>query len=578
MPGGRLSRPAPENSALAERASKFINSYWEQSNASGDEALRYLSSIYAPVVNYYGQQRTRDSVLQDKRAFFRRWPIRQTWPAFEAGNPTISCDRARAECEITGLRDFAAESPKRGARSTGAVRYSYKVRFVDGTAQIVAESSKAIAAGANAVSSPTTLPPARGVAVAKGVVMPKPPAGTGHGAPRNAGNDAWRPPPAEARAAKPVIAMDWSDRKGRDRAGRVAAADHAGAAAAFASRPAVVGKADLAPAAEEASRQPREAHHNPRMAQGRAAQADRRGKPSGSNQPAQRSARAIAAAPAPLLQYGEDNRRRPRAEPAFRPMEARAVPALAQQNRTAMPPQAEGTGGGAPAPAAAGSAEYAPAAAAGWRQPAAWGNRGFAPEGRIEEAAGGAPEPAAGRAGYAPAAAAGWRRPAAWGNRDFAPQGRIEEAGGVFEPPAAGRAGYAPAAAAKWRQPAWGNRDASPDPTVPQGGTIIEGRPPPPFAPPPPPPRFRFGPGAGPPPDPGFREGGPGPFPDQGPGQVYSARWRPPFRNWGPPGPPPRFRFAPGAGPFADRAFSPARWRQPFRGWGPPGPPPAPLP
>jgi hypothetical protein len=55
-------RPPPP-SALAERASKFINSYWEQSSASGDEALRYLGSVYAPVVNYYGQQRTRDSVL-----------------------------------------------------------------------------------------------------------------------------------------------------------------------------------------------------------------------------------------------------------------------------------------------------------------------------------------------------------------------------------------------------------------------------------------------------------------------------------------------------------------------------------
>ena len=160
VPGGRLPRPAPENSALAERASKFINSYWEQSGASGDEALRYLSSIYAPVVNYYGQQRTRGSVLQDKHAFLRRWPIRQTWPAFEAGNPTISCDRARAECEITGLRDFAAESPKRGARSTGVVRYSYKVRFVDGTAQIVAESSKVVA-GATAVSSRAALLPPR---------------------------------------------------------------------------------------------------------------------------------------------------------------------------------------------------------------------------------------------------------------------------------------------------------------------------------------------------------------------------------------------------------------------------------
>lgn len=147
--------------AIAEQASKFIDSYWEQSDASGDETLRYLSSLYAPVVDYYGRQRTRDSVLQDKHAFLRRWPIRQTWPVSAAGNPMISCDRARAECAITGLRDFAAENPKRDARSTGVVRYSYMVRFVNGTAQIVAESSKIVATDAIAIGSPAALRPSR---------------------------------------------------------------------------------------------------------------------------------------------------------------------------------------------------------------------------------------------------------------------------------------------------------------------------------------------------------------------------------------------------------------------------------
>jgi hypothetical protein len=526
MPGGRLPRPAPENSALAERASKFINSYWEQSSASGDEALRYLSSVYAPVVDYYGQQRTRDSILQDKHAFFRRWPIRQTRPVFEAGNPTISCDRARAECEITGLRDFAAANPKRGARSAGVVRYSYKVRFVNGTAQIVAESSKVVAAGASAIGSPATLPPAHGVAVAKGAVMPKPPAETGHRASRNVGSETWRLPPAEARTATPVIALGRSERTGRGDAGRVAAAEHGGAAAAFAPTPAAARKANLAPAAEEAAQQPRKARLGLHVAQ-RAAQISRRGKPSDDNPPALGAARAIAASPAraPLPQNGAGNRLISRMEADFGPMETQAVPALARQNRMTMRPPARGAGGGVIEPSTAGRDEYASAAAAGWQRPAAWDKRDLAPAGRIEETGGGVPQPpVAGRAEYAPPAAAGWRRPAA---RD--------------------------------------SLNASPDPQTPQTRTIIEGRLPPFAIPPPPPPRFRFGPGAG-------------PFPDQGPGQVYPARWRPRFRAWGPPGPPPRFRYGAGAGPLPDRAPArvyPARWRPWLRGWGPPGPPPS---
>lgn len=116
MPGGRPSRPSPENSALAERASKFINSYWGQSSASGDEALRYLSSVYAPVVNYYGQQRTRDSVLQDKHAFLgagrcgrlgprprqgtQRYPVTEPGPS--ARSPAFEISRRRVRSGVLG--------------------------------------------------------------------------------------------------------------------------------------------------------------------------------------------------------------------------------------------------------------------------------------------------------------------------------------------------------------------------------------------------------------------------------------------------------------------------------------------
>jgi hypothetical protein len=164
-PPPRLHRALPrstlEDSVIAAQAREFIKSYWEQSSASGEDALNYLRSIYAPVVDYYGQRKTRDGVLQDKRAFVRRWPIRQTWPAPEAEGPSITCDNAAAECEITGVRDFAAESPERNARSAGLVRYSYRVSFLGGSAQIVEENSKVVAAGPSAVSSPAALPPAR---------------------------------------------------------------------------------------------------------------------------------------------------------------------------------------------------------------------------------------------------------------------------------------------------------------------------------------------------------------------------------------------------------------------------------
>ena len=135
---------APEVSPLTTEAANFMNAYWANVGGSGDQVLPYLSSIYAPVVDYYGKPVTRESILRDKLNFIRRWPIRETWLPPGEASPRISCNDAKAECEITGVRDFDVVSAERGARSVGAVRYSYTVRFAGGPPQIVAENSKIV--------------------------------------------------------------------------------------------------------------------------------------------------------------------------------------------------------------------------------------------------------------------------------------------------------------------------------------------------------------------------------------------------------------------------------------------------
>ena len=121
-----------------------MNAYWANVGGSSDQVLPYLSSVYAPIVDYYGKPTPRQSILKEKFDFIRRWPMRETWLPPGDASPRISCDTGTAECEITGVRDFDAVSPERGTRSIGAVRYSYTVRFADGSPQIVAEDSKVV--------------------------------------------------------------------------------------------------------------------------------------------------------------------------------------------------------------------------------------------------------------------------------------------------------------------------------------------------------------------------------------------------------------------------------------------------
>jgi hypothetical protein len=134
----------PEVSPLTTEAANFINAYWANVAGTSDQVLPYLHSIYAPIVKYYGKPANRETILSDKYAFIKRWPMRQTWSPAEAPAPQISCDNLAAECEISGVRDFDAVSPERGARSIGVVHYTYRVRFGDGRAQIVEEDSKVV--------------------------------------------------------------------------------------------------------------------------------------------------------------------------------------------------------------------------------------------------------------------------------------------------------------------------------------------------------------------------------------------------------------------------------------------------
>jgi len=145
LPPQAPARPAaPVYSPLATEAANFMNAYWANVGGSSDQVMPYLSSIYAPIVDYYGKPATRESILHEKFNFIRRWPMRQTWLPPGEASPKISCNDATAECEITGVRDFDAVSAERGARSVGAVHYLYRIRFAEGSPQIVAEESKVI--------------------------------------------------------------------------------------------------------------------------------------------------------------------------------------------------------------------------------------------------------------------------------------------------------------------------------------------------------------------------------------------------------------------------------------------------
>lgn len=249
------------------------------------------------------------------------------------------------------------------------------------------------------------LPPARGNAVAKSDPAPKPSATIRGEAPRNAGTEAWRSPPAAgAGTAPPVIVLGAGEKPAPTRrgsfgsSGRAVSGGHGGAAAARAPTPAVSREAGPVPAGETRERS-RRASLSPHAASGRPAEPSRRGEPFHEQRRSRATAAALAgkarerlrkalplrhAVPGRAATAGRRSdafaggwpvRRSSRRDSTLR---TTALSAFARQSRAATPAPGSNAGSsGTPERFTPDRAEYAPPAAA--RRPVDWDSRSFAP-------------------------------------------------------------------------------------------------------------------------------------------------------------------------------------------------------
>src|SRR5256885_8434740 len=55
--------PISEASPMPERTKAFVNSYWQAVDDSSNRVLAYLSSIYSPMVTYYGRSLPKNAIL-----------------------------------------------------------------------------------------------------------------------------------------------------------------------------------------------------------------------------------------------------------------------------------------------------------------------------------------------------------------------------------------------------------------------------------------------------------------------------------------------------------------------------------
>ncbi len=138
--------PAPQSSSSNSSFSSQVSSVRKEvlefiraTNRSSDLSISYFEGKYPDRVNYYGKVLPKASVLNDKRAFFKKWPVRNY--AIQPTSVTINCITI-SECKAEGIFDWEASGPI--LNSKGSATFTL-VWILEGTVwKIESESSRPI--------------------------------------------------------------------------------------------------------------------------------------------------------------------------------------------------------------------------------------------------------------------------------------------------------------------------------------------------------------------------------------------------------------------------------------------------
>jgi hypothetical protein len=134
--------PAPRRS-VDQRAQDFANQYFAHWSESGIEAIRYFEGVYANRVIFYGHSVDRNSVLEGKRGFTKRWPARIY--SMRPGTVRAFCNPDTQTCTISGVVDWDCRNAAGDAATKGAANFTMTVIMRDGKPEILAEGGTVIA-------------------------------------------------------------------------------------------------------------------------------------------------------------------------------------------------------------------------------------------------------------------------------------------------------------------------------------------------------------------------------------------------------------------------------------------------
>jgi hypothetical protein len=117
-PSQTRNEPSQTFSSEASSVTKEFYEFIDATNLSSDQSLAYLQGKYPDQLNYYGKMLSKALVLNEKRAFFKKWPTRNY--SIQPSSAKVSCESA-SECTAEGIVDWEASGSILNSQGSAAV-------------------------------------------------------------------------------------------------------------------------------------------------------------------------------------------------------------------------------------------------------------------------------------------------------------------------------------------------------------------------------------------------------------------------------------------------------------------------
>lgn len=142
VPSRHDAGPAPAPNAAAKQqlesaAAAFIKGLIEHHGDNTALALAQVQASYAASVDYYGKWTDLDTIIEDKRNYFQRWPER----GYSVHDNSIMVTCANDQCMVSGVYDWVVRSLPRHKQAKGVANFSYTIS-VGPNAKIIAETGR----------------------------------------------------------------------------------------------------------------------------------------------------------------------------------------------------------------------------------------------------------------------------------------------------------------------------------------------------------------------------------------------------------------------------------------------------